>query len=367
MKVLFLSNHEVTLYYFRCELIERLVSQGNEVYVCQPFEKYRDYFEKLGCHCLDSKITQYGMNPVKELSIVKEYRRVMREIKPDVVLTFTIKPNLYGGIAAAKEKIPYISAITGIGGAFQKGALFRAFAVLMYRYSSRKASKLFFENKSNSRVFEKYKIGRGNHIVVSGAGVNLEKYPLAAYPTNDGRVRFLFVGRLMNDKGIGELLSAFKSLRKTNDRIYLDIVGWCEDECRESLDEALEDNHVVYHGWQEEVRPFYEKCDALVLPSYHEGMANVLLEAQATGRPVLASDIPGCREAFENGVTGFSFESKSVDSLEKAINDFLHLSWEERMDAGLKGRGRMEKFFDRNTVVDMYVQTIYTSKTLKNG
>lgn len=359
MKILFFSNHEVTIYYFRCELIQRLISDGNEVYVCQPVGEHEEYFRSLGCRLIDSSITQYGMNPIKELAIIGEYRKAIKEIKPDIVLTFTIKPNIYGGVAASLEKTPYISAVTGIGGAFERGALFKAVTVMMYRAASCKASKMFFENSSNSELFERYKIAKNKHVVVNGSGVNLEKHRFTEYPADNGATAFLFIGRVMNDKGCRELFKAFEKVKTEFPDVTLDVVGWCEDECREALDKAVSDSGVTYHGWQEDVRPFIGKCSALVLPSYHEGMANVLLEALAAGRPVLASNIPGCAEAFEENVCGWGFEPRCAESLASAMEAFVRLPYEEKKRAGEAGRLRMAQKFDRNNVVSVYVENIY--------
>ncbi len=359
MRILFISNHEVTLYYFRCELISRLVSEGNEVYISQPNGKYLEYFQSLGCKCIDTHITQYGMNPLKELHLIGEYREIMKNIDPDVVITYTIKPNLYGGMAAASLKIPYISTITGMGKAFEKGAVMKKMMVYMYRYATRNISTLFFQNELNSRFFKDNKIAIGRHKVVNGSGVNLQKHVFSEYPENNGVIRFLFIGRVMNDKGIRELLEAFRILKKNNKRAELDIVGWCEDECKEILDSAVKDGIVNYHGWQEDVRCFIENCHAVILPSYHEGMANVLLEAQAAGRPVLASRIPGCVETFEEGVTGFGFEPKDSESLFEAVEFFTELSYEDKLRLQKDCRARMEKIFDRNKVVESYIAEIY--------
>lgn len=362
MKVLFISNHEVTLYYFRCELISRLISEGNEVYISQPFGKYKGYFEALGCTCIDTPITQYGMNPVKEISLVGEYKKIIRRVRPDAVLTFTIKPNLYGGIAAAACKVPYISAVTGLGGAFEKGALFRTMTVLLYRYAMRRVKFLFFENKSNSDVFKKYNIAPDKHRIVNGSGVNLEKHSFCDYPEDKGETRFLFVGRVMNDKGVRELFSAFEEIKKTNEDAVLDVVGWCEDECKELLEDAVNKGIVNYHGWQEDIRPFYRNCHAVILPSYHEGMANVLLEAQATGRPVLASRIPGCIETFEEGVTGWGFTVKSTDGLILSIKSFLAMKYEDRQQSAVASRARIAELFNREDVVDRYVKAVNKSQ-----
>ena len=163
----------------------------------------------------------------------------------------------------------------------------------------------------------------------------------------------------MNDKGVRELFEAVDNLKRKGVAVSLDCIGWCEDECRELLDKAVRDGTVNYHGWQEDVSPFIEKCNAVILPSYHEGLANVLLEAEASGRPVLASNIHGCTETFDEGVTGFGFEPRSIAAVESAIEKFVGITYEEKIKAGKAAREKMEKEFDRNTVVEKYKEVIY--------
>lgn len=357
MKILFLVNHEVTLYYFRMELLQSLVDDGNEVYLSMPRREHAEAFEKMGCKIVEIPITQYGMNPVREYKLIKIYKRILKDISPDVVLTFTIKPALYGGIACSRRKVPYISAITGLGGAFEKGALFKAVITALYRYATRSVGCIIFENSSNSAFFERLGIAKGRHLVVSGAGVNLEKHRFEEYPEQEG-TKLLFVGRMMRDKGIFELVEAVNKARETYPDLTLDIIGWCEKECEELKNSFTENGGIQYLGWQEDVHSFVRKCHAVVLPSYHEGMANALLEASSSGRPVLASNIPGCREAFDDKVTGVGFEARSTESLYEAIVYFAALKSEERAAMGRLARQKMEREFDRKKVVDEYKRQI---------
>lgn len=357
MKILFLVNHEVTLYCFRTELLKALVNEGNEVLLSMPRAEHAAFFENLGCKIIDTPITQYGMNPFKELNLIKKYGAIIKKYSPDIILTYTIKPALYGGIAAAKRNASYISTITGLGAAFEKGKLFSFMISLWYRFSARKISCVFFQNEEQERLFSSLKIATGKHRMVPGSGVNLEKHKFEEYPKESG-TRLLFIGRMMKDKGVFELCEAVENLSKKYD-LSLDIIGRCEKECEE-LKNSFEKGGVIrYLGWQEDVHSFVKKCHAVILPSYHEGMANGLLEAEAGGRPVLASNIPGCRETFDEGVTGFGFESKNERSLEKAIEKFCLLSSDERKKMGKAARKKVEAEFDRNNVVKAYLEAIH--------
>ncbi len=359
MRILFISNHEVTMYYFRTELLKSLTDDGNEVLISQPDGEHKDYFESIGCKCINTGITQYGMNPLKEISLVKQYKKLIKEHSPDAVVTYTIKPNLYGGMAASSCKVPYISTITGLGGAFEKGNLFKKMTVALYKRATKNISALFFQNKTASELFDSFGIAKGKHVIVSGSGVNLRKHSFKAYPFDDKETKLLFIGRVMNDKGVRELLESVGNLRSKGVCVSLDVIGWCEDECKELLDTAVRKGIVNYHGWQEDVTPFIEKCNAVILPSYHEGLANVLLEAEASGRPVLASNIHGCIETFDEGVTGFGFEPRNYSAIERAVEKFVSLPYKEKVLAGKEARAKMEKEFDRNTVVEKYKEVIY--------
>lgn len=357
MKILFLVNHEVTLYYFRMELLKALVDGGHEVYLSMPRQEHAEVFEKMGCKIVETPITQYGMNPNKEYRLIKIYKRILNGLSPDIVVTFTIKPALYGGIACAAKKVPYISAITGLGGAFEKGTLFKSVITVLYKYATRSIGCMIFENSTNSDIFEQIGIAKGKHLVVSGAGVNLEKHKFEVYPEEKG-TKLLFVGRMMRDKGIFELVEAVRKARETYPDLTLDIIGWCEKECEELKNGFAEDGGIRYLGWQEDVHSFVKASHAVVLPSYHEGMANALLEASSSGRPVLASNIPGCREAFDDKVTGVGFEARSTDSLYEAIVFFAGLTNEQRAEMGQLAREKMEKEFDRKKVVEEYRKQI---------
>lgn len=356
MKILFLVNHEVTLYYFRTELLSALCERGDEVLLSMPRAEHAEFFERLGCKIIDTPITQYGMNPLKEAKLVSFYKKIIKKYSPDIVLTYTIKPALYGGIAAASRSVPYISTITGLGAAFEKGKLFSALVAACYRFSTRKISCLFLQNEEHSKLFEKMRIAKGQHRVVSGSGVNLEKHSFEEYPETDG-TRLLFIGRMMRAKGIFELCEAVEELSKRFD-VTLDIIGWCEAECEELKNSFSPSSPVRYLGWKEDVHSFVKNCHAVVLPSYHEGMANVLLEAQAGGRPVLASNIPGCRETFEEGVTGFGFEVRNEESLRSAIERFCLLKNDERAKMGKAARKKVERDFDRRNVVKAYLEAV---------
>lgn len=357
MKVLLLANNEYTIYGFRRELIDKLLELGHETHISFPVGEYTPYFLEKGCQIHDLSISQHGMNPIKDISLVFQYIRLIKKVKPDFVLTYTIKPNVYGGFACGLLKKPYAATITGLGAAFEKNGLMTRLALFLYKMGLRKSSTVFFQNKSHSELFNKNNIAKGKHQLVSGSGVNLKVHVFEEYPP-DNKTSFLFVGRVMKDKGIYELVEAFKNKSTNKSNIELKVVGPASENDEINIKEFEEQGILTYYGKQSDVHKFMKDAHAIVLPSYHEGMANVLLEAGACGRPVIASDIPGCREAFEEGMNGFGVEPQSAESLSNAINKFLDLSYEQKKQMGINARQKIENDFDRNIVVNTYINII---------
>ena len=314
----------------------------------------------MGLKCIETEVDRRGINPKRDLKLFAFYRKLLKAEKPDMVITYSIKPNIYGGWACQMLGIPYCANVQGLGTAFQKKGLAQVVTV-MYKTALLKARTVFFENQGNANEFLDWHIIPKKKItVLNGAGINLDAYKVQPYPEND-RVRFLYLGRLMAEKGVGELLTAMKRLyEELGDRVALDIVGFYDDEaCQAQAEELIGMGAAVFHGFQSEPRPFYASADCVVLASYHEGMSNVLLEAAATGRPVITSDIYGCREAVDEGVTGLLCTVKDADSLYEQMKKMALLSRREREQMGLAARKKMERQFDKNIVVQTTINAIF--------
>ncbi|MBD5495956.1 MAG: glycosyltransferase family 4 protein, partial [Lachnospiraceae bacterium] len=207
----------------------------------------------------------------------------------------------------------------------------------------------------NKKIFENYNIKGKDSRLVSGSGVNLKRHTFETYPEGD-EIHFLFVGRMMKEKGIEELLSAAKELH--GQKVIFDLLGYCDEDYQDRLNEEEKDGVIKQLGFDPNVHEYIKNCSALILPTYHEGMSNVLMEASATGRPVIASNISGCKEIFEEGITGFGCGPGSSEDLIRAIRKFLMLSVEERAAMGRNARAKMEREFDRNKVVGVYINEI---------
>ena len=363
-KILILSNHHSYTYNFRKEVIKRLLEEGYVVHITLPYGEKVKLLEEMGCIYTESPLDRRGMNPVTDFKLIRSYYRLMRRIKPDVVLSYTIKPNIYGGLICRVLKIPFIANVTGLGTAVGNEGFLQKVLVALYKSAFNKAECIFFQNESNKAFFIDRGISLKKFKVIPGSGININEFPYQEYPKDDDTLRFLFIGRIMKDKGIEELIEAAKRIKEQNKNIQFDALGFCEDEYKDKVDILQKKKIIIFHGVKDNVGEYLENAHAVIHPTYHEGMSNVLLEAAATGRPVLASNIPGCKEIFDEGVSGFGFEPKNIDSLTQAIHKFVKLSNEERIMMGKAGRNKVEREFDRTIVVNAYLEEI--NRTLED-
>ena len=357
-KILILTNHSYMLYRFRKELIQTLM-QDHEVVLSMPFVGHEEDFMAMGLRCIETEVDRRGIDPRRDLKLFAFYRKLLKAEQPDMVITYSIKPNIYGGWACMLAGVPYCTNVQGLGTAFQKKGLAQIVTV-MYRTALLKAKTVFFENQGNANEFlSRHIIPERKVTVLNGAGINLDAYKTQPYPEND-QVRFLFLSRLMAEKGVGELLTATKRLHdELGDRVALDLVGFYEDDaCQAQAEALIQEGIAVFHGFQPEPRPFYANADCVVLASYHEGMSNVLLEASATGRPIITSNICGCREAVDEGVSGLLCTVKDADSLYEQMKKMALLPRSERERMGLAARSKMERQFDKNIVVKNTIDAI---------
>lgn len=353
-KILILGNSDVVLYNFRLELIEALLSQGHQVIISAPYGERIEALVRLGCIYHKHTIDRHGKNPFKEMQLLRVYKKLIKEVAPDVVLTYTIKPNVYGGWACQALKVPYLANVTGLGDAIENGGLLQKITLFLYKKGLKKARHIFFQNQANQDFFVNKKIVKDNYSLLPGSGVNVERFTYLDYPEAEN-ISIVFVGRITKDKGIFELAEAIKRITGQYTNVRFDIIGG-EDEGSENPFKNLK--NCQCHGKQLDVKPYLKNAHAIVLPSYHEGMANVLLEAAACGRPILASNIPGCKETFKEGETGFGFEPKNIDSLCNAIEKFVELPYEEKRNMGKAGRQKIENEFNRQIVVDKYLKQV---------
>lgn len=352
MRILILANDSGGLYNFRKELIAELLKKKNKVSAYTPNGGFVEELDKLGCKVNDLHLDRRGIDPRKDIKLFLSLCKIVSQEKPDLVITYTIKPNIYGSMVCRLKKIPYAVNITGLGTAFQQQGFLRTMVTTMYRFALKKAKTVFFENSENMQLFvNKRIICKKQAKLLNGAGVNLDRFSLLPYPKDCEEIRFLFMGRVMAEKGVDELFAAMRNLQNDNVKCSLDMLGSFDENYAAKIKTAEDEGWLRYHGVQADVRPFINNCHCFVLPSYHEGMANTNLECASSGRPVITSNIHGCLEAVEDGVTGYLVESKNSDNLYQVMKEFTKLSYEERKAMGLAGRKRMENVFDKKKVV----------------
>ncbi|MDK0613776.1 glycosyltransferase family 4 protein [Clostridium perfringens] len=359
MKILIITNSSSGLYKFRKKLIQELVKE-NEINVITPDSGFIDELKELGCNIDILDIDRRGKNILSEIKLIFKYRKMISKYKPEKIITYTIKPNIYIGLINNLFKIDFYPNITGLGTAFQEDNLFKKFIINIYKLAFKNVKKVFFENSYNNEVFLKEKIcTKNNSIVLNGAGVDLEEYKFTDLPSFDS-IRFLFMGRIMKEKGIDELFDAIKFIKNKYPNTCFDILGGLEESYKEKIDELENMNLIKYYGRVDDVKPYIKRSHCILLPSYHEGMSNTLLEGAAMGRALITSNIHGCKEAVIDGKSGFLHNIKDVKDLVDKIEKFIYLSNEEKIAFGKESRRIVEKKFDKKKVVEHTIEKIFS-------
>lgn len=362
MKVLMITNDTNFAHNLRREILEQFIKQGYEAVLVGELLNYQEEFKKMGVRLVDVKTGRHGTNPVDDLKLYASYRKILKKERPDIVFTNNIKPNVYGGFACKQLKIPYIPNVTGLGTPVENPGPLQKLTTWMYKTGVSGAKAIFFQNSENQEFFERRGMIPQNckAVLLPGSGVNLESHPYLEYPSENEKIRFLFVARVMKEKGIDLFLAAAKKITKEYENVVFDVVGQCDDDAYlEILKKAQENGEIVYHGLQKDVTPFYKQCSCFLYPSYYpEGMSNVLLEAAASGRPVIAADRAGCRETLDDGVTGFLVPVNDEKAVIKATENILQMSNEERKTMGQQGSEKIRREFDRKLVVEAYWKEI---------
>jgi galacturonosyltransferase len=360
-KILILSNDVDYLYTLRLETIERLLQAGFFVALSAPSNDRVAFFEKLGCTFHPIEFTPRGKNPFSNLGVLLKYFKLVKKIKPDVVLTYTIKSNIYGGLVCRLLKVPQIANMTGLGKALMDDNLIQKVVLSLLRIAFKKTRTVFLQNTRDLQYFLDHTITtKEQSVLIPGSGVNLSRHPLESYPENDGTVRLIYIARIIKDKGIEEMMAAAKVIHQKYPFFTCDIAGFIGEDVYESqLAEYSVSGAGTYLGFQKDIHSLIKKSHAVVLPSYHlEGIANVLLEGASAGRPVLSTDHIGCRDTFDDGISGIMFAPRSVDALIEALEKFINLPYDQKIAMGLAGRKKVEREFDREIIVNEYMKAV---------
>ena len=354
------ANSTWNIHNFRLNLLDKFIGEGHDVIVIAPVDQYIEYKEKYPAvkHVALRSMDRDSTNPLKDLVLTAELTRKYKRLKPDLVIHFTNKPNIYGAIAARRAKIDSIAIVTGLGYAFIHNGFIKSVTTALYKYTSKYHKKFIFENIEDRELFENENIiTRAQGISVKGCGVNTTYFhPYPNQEVNEAMV-FTFVGRLLYDKGVKEFVEAARiiKLRHPNTRFWL--VGELDPDNpatveKDELIEWVDSDIVYYHGFQRDVRPFISKSDCVVLPSYREAIPRTITEAMAMAKPVITTDTAGCREAVDVEVNGYLAKLRDANDLAESMQKIISLTEEERKSMGQAGRNIVMNQFDDRLIAN---------------
>lgn len=348
----------MVIYHHRLELIKALLSQQYNVTVAAPKGGEEKELIKLGCQFINIPVDTRGKSLINDLRLIKNLIHIYKEVNPDIILTFYTKTNIYGGIVARYLNKSYIENICGLGSSLGSGSRIAKIMSRLYKEAIKRADLVFFQNEANRQFFLNKKLYSGKYKMLPGSGVSLERYKLLPYPESNN-TEFLFVSRILKEKGFEEYVKAAYSIKKKYPETVFHVVGPCDAECKEMLDKAIEDGIVINHGKLFDIHGILKQIHCTVHPSYYpEGMANILLESAASGRPVITTALPGCGETVDNNFSGFIVKEKDTAALIDTMEKFILLDNATKKKMGEEGRKKMEREFDRNIVIDNYLRAI---------
>ena len=370
-RIVLSSNTAFSLYNFRLSLMRALKGKGYEVIAVSPEDgKYSELLRRKFSFFPVKSLDRKGTNPIKDLKLFFEYLLLFRRLKPDLVINFTIKPNIYGSISAGLLGITSISVITGLGYVFIRESWLTKFVKLLYWLAFRFNRAVVFLNSEDLNTLRN--ISKEKSFLIESEGIDIKHFdPELCKEAKKDEFTFLFVGRLLTDKGIYELIKAFEKLKKEKPKVKLIIVGSPDEGNPNSvikgeLEKWVKEGLIEWYGFQEDVRPFYCMVDCVVLPSYREGVPRVLLEAMAMEKPIITTDAPGCKNVCVDGVNGFLVKPRDVESLYLAMKKAVEMEEVELRKMGKKGREIVEQKYEISKIVGEYVKIIEEVLKMKN-
>lgn len=356
---MFIVNHDVVIYNFRKEVAQALLDEGYEVYIVSPQGDRIPKLINMGCKFIEVPVDRHGLNPIKDFELILKYKKVIQNVQPLVVLTYTIKPNIYGGIAARALKVPYIANITGMGSALENPGMLQKFLVRLYRFAFKNVDTVFMQNQENFDFFINHKIASEKLALLPGSGVNLEEFTPLPYPDDD-IVKFVFISRIMKEKGIEEYLAAAKEIKVKYPNTEFHICGFAEEDYLGRIHELENEGIIIYHGMVMDIREILKDMHCTIHPSFYpEGISNVLLESAACARPIITTDRAGCREVVKSdGFNGYIVPIKNLEYLKRKIEEFLLLPFLEKKKMGINSREFVAAKFDRIIILKEYKKAI---------
>lgn len=364
MSVLITVNAAWNIWNFRLPLIDALRADGHQITVLAPPDDAVAALERIGCRVRPLEMSVKGLNPVEDLKLQRRLTSIFREERPDVILSYTIKNNIFGARAARAAAVPFVPNVTGLGTAFLSGGLLQILAEQLYRRAFAALPIVFFQNEDDRDLFLDRRLVRaGQARVLPGSGIDLVRFAKEEMPPAEAPPVFLMIARLLRDKGVSEFVAAARRIKAGHPDVRFQLLGATGSQNRSAIDAAtvqawVAEGVVEYLGTTDDVRPAIAAATCVVLPSYREGAPRTLIEAAAMARPLIATDVPGCRAVVAPEVSGFLCKVRNADSLAAAIERFLALSPEARRAMGQAGRARMESQYDQAIVVAAYREAI---------
>ena len=364
MHILMTVNAAWNIWNFRRPLVEALAADGHRVMVLAPPDDAVSELKQLGCRVRPLEMSVKGLNPIEDLKLQRRFGRIFREERPDAVLSYTIKNNIFGARAARPADVPFIPNVTGLGTAFLSGKLLQTVTEELYRRSFAPLPVVFFQNEDDRGLFLDRRLVRVDQArLLPGSGIDLKRFAPAAMPAPEEPLTFLMIARLLRDKGVVEFADAARRVKARHPHARFQLLGAVGSENRsaigrETLDDWVAEGVVEYLGTTNDVRPAIAAANCVVLPSYREGAPRTLIEAAAMARPLIATDVPGCRAVVDRNVSGYLCDVKSAESLAECMERFLALSPEAQRAMGAAGRTKMEREFDQRLVVDAYREAL---------
>jgi glycosyltransferase involved in cell wall biosynthesis len=367
MKIAIVINTSWNIYNFRMGLINALLQEGMEVYAIAPEDSYSHILRETKCKFEPISIDNTGTNPFNDCTLIYELYKIYKRIKPDIILHFTIKPNIYGTMAAKFLNIPIINNVSGLGTIFLNKSYATNIALFMYKLAFQYPNWVFFQNSFDRQVFIDLRLVN-NRIseVLPGSGIDID-YFRPAISTRNEKFTFLIISRLIKEKGVIEYIEAARILRSRGIKAVFQVLGAKEvSHSRgiplETIDEWIEEGIIEYLGVTNDVRMFINNADCIVLPSYREGTPRTLLEAASLAKPIVTTNVPGCNNVVEHGFNGYLCQMKDADDLALKMFKIMNLSIAERLAMGENSRMKIVEKFDERIVIKKYLNAIYRIK-----
>ncbi|MNF27965.1 N,N'-diacetylbacillosaminyl-diphospho-undecaprenol alpha-1,3-N-acetylgalactosaminyltransferase [compost metagenome] len=362
-KIALVVNTAWCMFNFRHGLLSRLINDGYQLTIISAQDEFSDKLRAMGCEVIDVPIAAKGINPLQDLKLIHTLHRIYQQISPDFIIHYTIKPNIYGSLAAKWAGIPSLAITTGLGYTFVNDNLVAKVARGLYKLAFRFPKEVWFLNEDDRQVFLQHQLIADNKaVLLHGEGVNLIHFVPQPKLDNDGRVRFLLIARMLWDKGVGEYVEAARIVRQQYPHAVFQLLGACGVANPSVIERAQiaqweEEGLVEYLGTTPDVRPVIANADCVVLPSYREGIPRTMIEAAAMAKPLIVTDVPGCRDVIKPLQTGFICPVKNAAALADCCAQFIAMAPASRAEMGAVGRRFMAETFDEKLVIEQYLAT----------